>query len=201
MKKTLLFDIDHTLLDTEKLKVILLEKVEAVIGKSLEEIIPVRNTYLKSLNKGTDFSPKDYLRALSENFSVNIDYLKKAFFEDSNFKKVLYPETQGVLKDLKNNFQLGIFSEGFESFQNAKLKKSGIYDYFDPKIIIIKRRKTEKESLEIIPKGALVVDDNLEVIEELTKNKIKAIWLNRNDSENKSNFSSIKTLSELPKVT
>lgn len=200
MKRILLLDIDYTLLNTDILKVTLFEKIAKAVKNPREEILASRGTYLRPLEKGTDFNPDDYLRALSVKLKAELDDLKEAFFENDNFIRALYPETLSVLNDLKKDFRLGIFSEGFEGFQTAKLKKSGMYEYFDPKIIVIERRKTEKRALEKIPEGAIIVDDNFEVVEKLTNNKVDIIWLNRDALPNKKGFPSIKTLEELRKI-
>jgi hypothetical protein len=71
-------------------------------------------------------------------------------------------------------------------------------EYFDKDLIFILDAKDNKEAVNKIPKGAIVVDDKERICEFLTEHRIKAIWLNKKDGRVSPNFQTIHNLVELP---
>ena len=93
----------------------------------------------------------------------------------------VYKETLEVLEKLKDKYRLGIYSEGTKKFQNHKFKSLGLNKYFDKDLIFI-------------------VDDKETICEFLTKNEIRAIWLNRKDNRKSDKCETIYSLFELPVI-
>ncbi|KKP39430.1 MAG: hypothetical protein UR29_C0007G0081 [Candidatus Woesebacteria bacterium GW2011_GWC2_33_12] len=112
----------------------------------------------------------------------------------------VYKETLEVLEKLKDKYRLGIYSEGTKKFQNHKFKSLGLNKYFDKDLIFIVDAKDTKEVLEKIPKDAIIVDDKETICEFLTKNEIRAIWLNRKDNRKSDKCETIYSLFELPVI-
>lgn len=204
MRRVILFDIDHTLIDTTELRKRIDNALFKRSGAKKDDFANFVSTYTSTLCSSTDFNPNVYLKTLSQEFNVSIDKLSSIFYRKSFFKKSLYPETEWALQKLHKNFTLGIFSEGLKSFQRRKLALSGLVKLFDEKYIFIFRRKISNKSLSKIPKNAIFFDDNLNVTKKLFQNGFKNVyWLNRNnktmDKEIETVFSSEHLLKKLLK--
>ena len=92
---------------------------------------------------------------------------------------------------------MGIYSEGTAKFQNHKFRSLGLDRYFDNDLIFIVDAKDTKEVLNKIPKDAIIVDDKETICGFLTKNDIRAIWLNRKDNRKSDKFETIYSLFDL----
>lgn len=190
-----LFDIDNTLIDTKKLSLLAYTDIVKQTGKTFEEISKLKDEYKDSLEFNTDFYPDRLMDFLVKKIGQPIDnpFDKKEIYVES-----LFEETIGLLTKLKKTKRLGIYSEGFTDYQTKKLEFSEIIDFFDKDLIFIKRRKLDNDSLNVIPDGATVVDDNPKVAEKLdTIKRIKAVWLNMFKDEIFEGISTIKKLSEV----
>jgi len=191
-----LLDIDNTLIDTKKLSLLAYMDITKQTGKSFEEISKLKDEYKDSLEFNTDFYPDRLMDFLVKKIGQPIDnpFDKKEIYVES-----LFEGTIDMLKKLQKTNKLGIYSEGFTDYQTRKLEFSGIIDFFDKDLIFIKRRKLDNESLNVIPDGATVVDDNRKVVEKLdTLKRIKPVWLNMSNDETIEGISTIKNLNEVP---
>jgi FMN phosphatase YigB (HAD superfamily) len=154
--------------------------------------------YIKNLKSSTDFQPENYCLALSEHFWCDYKKLIDIFYKyEKTYKNILYPDTITTLEKLKEKYILGIFSEGYKRFQLTKLKFSGILPYFDRKYIFLRRRKLSKKFLGLIPANSIIIDDNKKVIDILTKNNIKNLWVDRSKSIKQNNILSVLDQSSL----
>lgn len=193
---TVLFDIDNTLIDTKKLSLLAYTDIAKQTGKTFEEISKLKDEYKDSLEFNTDFYPDCLMVFLEKKIGQPIDnpFDKKEIYVES-----LFDETVELLTKLKKTKRLGIYSEGFTNYQTRKLEFSGIIDFFDKDLIFIKRRKLDNDSLNVIPDGATVVDDNPKVAEKLNTVKgVKVVWLNM--SEDKTEIEGISTIKKLSEV-
>jgi len=192
----LLFDIDHTLIDTNKLRQLISAELIKALNIQRQEFEEAEIKYTKRLNYKNDFNPQDYLTVLSIELEAEFRVLSSIFFEkESLYRRSLYHETSKVIELLSKSFRLGIFSEGFTSFQSLKLSNSGINRYFDKGLKYIFRRKLSPESISKLSKPVVVIDDSREVVEALCSEKeIVPVWLNRKDD---TNHSYIKTIHDL----
>jgi phosphoglycolate phosphatase-like HAD superfamily hydrolase len=201
VKPVILFDIDRTLIDTDKFSQTYRKKFIKFLGippKKLEKILA---KYYSRISKHTDFVPEEFIKHLINSLHKNnvhkiYEKLHNLFFESENFSKNLYPDTLPVLKDLKKHYSLGIFSEGHPVYQKTKLVKSNLYDLFNPKYVYIFHRKTSPESLAQISPDTIIIDDDSSVISEIPKN-FYPVWLNRKNKDKLPHTKTIHSLLEL----
>lgn len=195
MKKIIYFDIDNTLLNTRLFKQLFYQEVADKLNLPLEKVVDIYNQYKSTLERGTDFYPDDLAKFISEATGVEYTYLKNLFDDKSLYQKSIFADTVLVLEKLKKDNRLSIYSEGFEEYQSKKLRLSGIIDYFEPELMIIKRRKLDKRSIDEIKDGSTVIDDNKEVIEILKNCKnFETVWINR---KNEIAIEGVKTIENL----
>lgn len=198
-KKIILFDFDKTISDTYGF----LKQFCFEVNKSFlipeEEIIKILDEYRLGLDSSTDFRPEEYAKEISTKTGIKQELIEKIVFDPKNHQP--FEDTFEVLDKLSKNNDLGIFSEGFDNWQKKKIQLTGIWDFFDQKLMIIERRKLLPESISKIPNKAVVVDDKKEVIEILanTRPDLKLVWINRNNEEKleTSQIRTIKVLSDL----
>lgn len=199
--KLIIFDIDKTLFSTEEMRGQFRNRVLSEL--KIEEQIFLRSHELANniFKNRSDFKPERYLQDLSPRLKRDYKKLLKLYYLSENFEKSLYPEVKEVIEQLKKNYQLGIFSEGFKRYQHDKLKHSGLIDHFQKEHIYIHRRKLKIQALKALPKNSLIVDDNLEVVEALLKEEEKQIvWINRKDTKSHPKAVTIFNLKEIHKI-
>ncbi len=200
MERIILFDIDKTIFDTRVSGERATVSIGSVARISPDEIERINGEYKSQLNSTTDFDSSDFLREVSTQTGSKLEELTGGLFDQNNF--VLYPETLETLERLSSEgYSLGTFSEGVREWQMKKLTLTGAIDYFNPSLILIKRRKLSPESIDEIPKGSTVVDDKKEVMETLRhlRPDLKLVWVNRQDQEELdiSQIMTIENLSDL----
>lgn len=203
-KQILLFDIDKTIWDSDKVIGFVRNKISIVSKISPEELSKVREKYIESLPNSIYFNPDDYIDLICKTFNFNNKkLLTDIYYGDKNkhiYSDCVYPGVFEVIEKLKDKFTFGIYSEGIDKFQNHKFKSMGISEYFDPDLIFIVPSKDTPEVVSKLPKGAIVVDDKERICEFLTNNGLMAIWLNRLDGRKSKRFKTIHSLLSLPQV-
>ena len=198
-KKIILFDWDDTLFSKNLYKKNLTTNLARICETTEEEAVKVDDEYFSNLINSGDFKIEDFLKTFEDKFD------KKINLEDFNtdklgiYSKALFPETIEVLEKLKNDYALGIYSQGYENLQRLKIKFSGIENYFDQDLIFIDRDKTQPDFVVKLPTKAVVIDDKKEVIEKLKQLRpdLELVWINRKDEEKISEVKTIKSLEEL----
>lgn len=204
MKRILLFDIDRTLLDTDKMSFLLTSALSKILGeKNLNKINSIKREYIESLKRDREFTPDEFCRRLSLEFNFDTMTLLDVFYGDKYayiYKESVFPETIQVLDKLKDNYRFGIYSEGNYKFQNRKFDALNKYRHFDKNFIFIVGAKDNQETLEKIPSRSLIVDDKEIVCEFLFKHGIKVIWLNKKDSRKSEKFTTVYNLLELSTI-
>ncbi|OGK21611.1 hypothetical protein A2866_03850 [Candidatus Roizmanbacteria bacterium RIFCSPHIGHO2_01_FULL_39_8] len=204
--KIILFDIDRTILDTDKVMKIFTEKMLFILGNpNISDFMKVREEYLKQLAYDREFVPEDYIKAISRKFQFSYEQsLIDVFFDSDSqniYKESVYPEVRDVFKTLTyRKYRLGIFSEGEKKFQNHKFRSLHLGEYLDDDLIFIFNAKNNSEALKRIPRSSIIVDDKLRICEFLDKAGIKTIWINKKGLPDSTNFQTIHYLSELNKV-
>lgn len=198
-KKIILFDWDDTLFSKTEYKRNLRSNLARMCGVSKEEIFDFEEKYFKNLGKSGDFQIDNFVKNFGQKFGKKIE--KGDFGSDKLgiYSKALFPEAISVLNDLKNDFILGIYSQGFVNLQMLKIKSSGIGNFFDEKFIYINRDKLNANFLAKLPDGAIIVDDKREVVQKLEAlNRFKVVWVNRkNDNGVVEGVTTVRSLSEL----
>lgn len=79
------------------------------------------------------------------------------------------------------------------------MELTGIARFFDPKYVIVERRKMNEESIKKIPQGSTVIDDKKVVIERLKQLRpdLHLVWINRESEEKIEGVTNIKSLKDL----
>ena len=216
------FDLDHTLWDFEKNSALTFQEilpaaeVFIAIDSFLNIYIPINFSYWKKYReeKVTKKELK-YLR-LKETFdalklSVSdevIHHLSNEYIAKLPNHNHLFEGTLEILEYLQNKYQLHIITNGFEEIQTKKMKKSGIYNFFDTIItsesVGVKKpnKKVFEYALEKVNANAsncIMIGDNLEAdIEGAMNCGIKAIHFNSEHSNTiPKNITSIHNLLNL----
>jgi len=197
-RKLILFDWDDTLFSKVEYKKRLRNNLARICEVSEEEIFKFEEKFFENLKRSDDFQIKKFVESFSEKFNKKIE-LKD--FNSDNLKiysGALFSETISVLEKLKDNFDLGIYSQGFVDLQKIKIRSSGVDNFFEKEFVYIDRNKLRADFVSKLPDGAIIVDDKKEVVEKLKQlNRFKIIWINRNDDEPIEGVTTIHNLEEL----
>lgn len=179
------FDLDHTLWDFEKNSALTFKKilVEHSIDISLESFLEVyvpANFAFWKLYREEKITKKElrYQRLKTvfdelryEISDTMINSLSEEYINHLSSFNHLFPNTTMILDYLKPSYKLHIITNGFQEIQEKKLKKSGIYSYFDqvvdsemagvkkPNPIIF---ELALERAETKPSSSIMIGDNLE---------------------------------------
>ncbi len=145
--KHIFFDLDHTIWDFEANSKTALEKLLAQnkeeIDLDLEEFYPVFSQnnlkfwkrYRSGYISADDLKWKRFWHSLLEFGNGDVDIAKsmsKVYLELLAEGTLLFLDAEETLTYLKNRcYVLHIITNGFEKVQHAKLKNSGIMDYFE----------------------------------------------------------------------
>jgi FMN phosphatase YigB (HAD superfamily) len=194
----ILFDIDKTLHSTDEFRSLfkkhLLEKV-SIDEKKLDE---ARKKYDASLKKRTFFHPKKMAKHLANELGIDKNILQDSYYQEKNFENSLFNEANAVLKKIGRKNILGVFTEGYKDLQTRKLKHGKIDHHFNEQHLYIFFNKRTKRVLDLIPKDAVIIDDNPEIIDILLKRPdLTVIWLNRDSLLKHPQAYTIHSLSEL----
>ncbi|MDP2649290.1 MAG: HAD family hydrolase [bacterium] len=185
--KIVLFDIDYTLYDVSHFDKNFYKKLEKIVNID-EDIIRKKSIeFIKQVIEEENYLNIDkYLNLLLEFFGEHKKKkdVKKILYNELFFKNGFYQEVEKTLNYLKKIAKIGIFSQGDEEFQWAKIDQSGLKHFFDKNIIYIKHNKIQFTSF-LKKKHAndeiFLVDDNPNVIFRV-KDKmpyIFTIWIRR----------------------
>lgn len=197
-KPLLLFDIDLTLYDTNLFRQLYPPVMAKAMNISIQTLNKTQKSYTDRLAKSTDFLPEDFLHHIADVHNRSYEKLHDIYYNPENFHESLYPDVFPSLQRLKGHHTLGIFSEGFISFQTTKLKLSGIYNFFDPNFIFITRRKNESDIISQLPVNTTIIDDRIEVLESLSQfPNLTLVWLNRKDHSSSPTTKTIHSLTQL----
>ena len=221
--KYIFFDLDITLIDVKKAQNAAIEDLYYLYG--FDDRIDV-DSFVKKWDELTDYHYAFYTRKeisyeeqrnrrmidLFNCYNMELDktphkvydiYLKS--FED-NWS--IFDDVYDVIEKLYSmGYKLGVISNGDLSQQTDKLKRTGIYKFFD--IITTSSEydysKPDPKLYEsIIERFHLNKDEIVMIGDQIEKDVIPclsigmdAIWLNRKGKENKENVKEIKSLKEI----
>ena len=202
IKQILLFDIDRTIFDTDRMSKVREELMCDLLKIDIAKLQEIKSDYKKTLTNEREFNPDDFIKILCKKINFNDEKsLLDFYFGDKYkyfYKDAVYPEFFEVVEKLKDSFRFGIYSEASKKFREHKFENMGISKYFNPDLIFFADAKDTPEVVSKLPRGAIVVDDKEKICEFLTKNNIKAIWLNKIDDRESDRFKTIHNLSDLP---
>ncbi len=191
--KTLLLDIDDTIYDVAKAKL--------MFEKALSKKLNLKASYLADLINGSYkdlkekvgyYNPSSYVDILAKKLLTSKSKIQQVSWDEEKFVKCIYNETSRFIQRIYKKFDILIFSTGDKKFQSKKLKT--IKKYISNKNIYIYKNKTTKlKSLinKLKNKDIFIIDDSPEVInkaKEINKN-IHTILIKRRKYNKNYNYS------------
>lgn len=184
----ILFDIDYTLFDVGYFEKFFPKELSRMFLDDEKPIRSLSTGVILNLTEQEKFLDIDkYLEILLSklNKEDHRSCIENLLFGATFFKGGFYSEVEDSLKHLKKNSRLGIFSQGDEKLQGAKINQSGFKNLFDQELIyIIKPRKLDHLPFlknKHINEKLFLVDDKLNILHEVKKHipSLFAIWIKR----------------------
>ena len=198
----ILFDIDRTLFDTDKFVESTNKGLATLAKTTVQAVCQKKDEYIHSLAHDFLFRTQEYATHLGAFFNLlPKDILHEFLDNPEHYAHALYPDTLTTLQVLGKRSLLGIYSEGEISFQHNKLHKTGLIHHMHPQHIHIYERKLTDDVVKKLPKGVIIVDDKLTVVEGLTTYGVQAIWINRKTKEKHATIPTVFSLSEVVDLT
>ncbi|MFC2137704.1 HAD family hydrolase [Bacteroidota bacterium] len=186
---------------------------EALWGDFTEE----DKNLIKLKGLAQEYRHNSWRNALSKyginDFDIAIK-LSDDFKRIRNQKHILFADTMDCLKKLKNNYQIGLITNGAPDIQWKKINGGGLASYFD-QIIISGEFGIGKpdasifyemlKKLDVEVPNALMIGDSIKTdIKGSNEIGLKNIWINRDNKENSSSdiqpdyeISSLKNISKI----
>lgn len=127
MHTTILFDIDHTLFDSDKYREICFSVLgERLKQKDRETFMALAEQEYKKVRLQGTFKPREFvIQIMSElGISGDIDNLSELFFDEQYIDEACYPDVFGVVESLSKKplTTLGILSFGPDALQRKKIR-------------------------------------------------------------------------------
>jgi len=225
MIKTLLWDVDGTLLDFKKSEEVSLVKalnsigVEKVTSELTDTYSEINLGFWKRLERG-EIDKKEVLegrfRVFFERCGIkfsDVAEFNKRYLENLRDNFFVTENSLELLKELGANFKQYIVTNGTASVQDKKLKVSGIEDLVDGIFIseYLGFEKPDPRFFEAVKKETnyleeetIIIGDSLTSDMKGGKNaNIKTVWYNPEGAENKSDIKPdfvIKSLWEIKNI-
>jgi FMN phosphatase YigB (HAD superfamily) len=160
-----LFDVDNTLLDNDAVQDDLSAHLEREFGR------PQRDRYW-SIFEGlrAELGYADYLGALQRYRLENLDepqlLLMSSFLVDYPFARRLYPGALEALEHCRRFGQTVILSDGDVVFQPRKVRRAGLWDAVEGRVLIYlhKERMLEAVARRFPASRYVMVDDKLRIL-------------------------------------
>lgn len=130
MIKSIIFDLDNTLYPEESY----VKSGFKAVSKYLSEkyLLDNDDLFIKIMDIFNNYGRGDVFNRLIEDFNLNEEVLNLVYIYRYHYPKIsLYPESINVLKELKNNFKLGLITDGQVFVQKRKVEALNIERYFD----------------------------------------------------------------------
>lgn len=194
--KVIIFDVDHTLFDTDRyLDSIFTSLAEILPDMNKEEIVSVaKETYIK-LREVDVFHPLRFADMLQKHLHRDLDTYKIVqILEDTTMlASCLYSDVYETLEQLskESSLTLAIFSTGDRELQIRKIQ--AIHSFFrerDIHIYPLKDVEIPQVLAQYKDKKIFVIDDHVRVLAEFAKENVVStkIWITRpgvmhNDTE------------------
>lgn len=189
-KQAILFDIDHTLLDTDQL----IKEGQDDFAQFIKPYTQHKPTQvaadyikiLRQLAKDVEFNLSIGLKTISQQYNLPFEELLPPYQKliiNMPYQNYFYPNVLKSLKKLRIDYCLGIYSEGDVWYQKLKVKP--IKKYLDQELIFIWPNKLEHTAK--LPERVTIIDDSTRVIKSLKqdpvikKKKIKPILFEREE--------------------
>ena len=167
-----LFDVDNPLLDNDRIRADLNRHLEECYGAA------TRDRYwsiFETLTRQLGYS--DYLGAL-ERYRVedlhNPALLRMAnWMVDYPFAERLYPRAFDAVAHAGRWGPSAILSDGDAVFQPRKIERSGLWDFFENRVLIYIHKENELDDVERLypAEHYVMIDDKLRIL-----SRIKEVW-------------------------
>lgn len=193
----LLFDIDYTLFNTDIFRNKIIEETLSQFKLDEKRVRQFYFEYERNINTPVGINIKHFTEQIGKEFNLSPELLFSIMMDRKRlYLESLYPDTISTLTLLSKEYTLGIFSQGYRSFQENKLKKCGIISNFKREYIYIFPDKTLGSVLKTLPENAIIIEDKLSVV-QLIKSPLRTIHINRGKIKSTHPLS-INNLVELP---
>ncbi len=170
-----LVDVDNTLLDNDRLVEDLMQHIELECGASS------RDRYAQILEQvRSRLGYVDYLGALQQYREEHVDDLRlldiSSFLIDYPFASRLYPGALEVLARLGSVGTTVILSDGDVIFQPRKVRRSGLWDAVEERVLIYIHKEKMLDAVEhrYPARHYVMIDDKIHVL-----HAIKSTWQDR----------------------
>ena len=170
-----LLDVDNTLFDNDGLIADLMQFIERECGASS------RDRYSQILEQvRTRLGYVDYLGALQQYRIEHVADLRllqiSSFLIDYPFQSRLYPRALEVVARLRSLGTTVILSDGDVVFQPLKVRRSGLWDAVEGRVLIYIHKEKMLDSVEKLypARHYVMIDDKIHVL-----NAIKSVWQDR----------------------
>lgn len=170
-----LLDVDNTLLDNDQLVDDLMQHIERECG------VMSRDRYAQILEQvRARLGYVDYLGALQQYRAEHVDDLRlldiSSYLIDYPFRSRLYPGALEVLARLRTLGTTVILSDGDVVFQPRKVRRSGLWDAVDGRVLIYIHKEKMLDSVEQLYPAAhyVMIDDKIHLL-----HAIKSVWRDR----------------------
>src|SRR5437773_6131216 len=145
-KIVFLFDVDNTLLDNDRVVADLMEYLEREIGHERQERYWRHFEQLRS-----ELGYADYLGALQR---YRLEYPRDShilavshYLIDYSFANRLFPNSLDVVAYVRRFGAAVIVSDGDVVFQPLKIRRSGLMDAFDSRVLIYIHKESELDDI------------------------------------------------------
>ncbi len=188
MKPCILFDIDFTLIDTNKLHT----RIKRYLF-NLKNAPFVWNNIAAVRHVATYTHIKD----------LNPTRFERTLFDPLYYTQAVYPDVEASLMTLKQFARLGIWSEASPRLQYIKLFFSRLYNFFDPNLISITPSKCALLPLlaQRFGPNLYIIDDRPDMLKTARNYNIHTVLIDRNKKYVYSpDFNYITTLLEITQI-
>ena len=174
-KTVVLFDVDNTLLDNDRVTTDLREHLEREVGQECQEGYW---SIFEELRAEGGYA--DYLGALQRyraSYPHDLHVLTVShFLLEYPFHERLFPKALEVVNSVKQYAVPVILSDGDVVFQPHKIRRSGLYDAFEGAVLIYVHKESELEDVAQRYRADhyVLVDDKLRILAA-----VKNVWAER----------------------
>ena len=174
-KMVVLFDVDNTLLDNDRVTTDLKKHLDREVGPERAQRYWVIFEQLR-----TELGYADYLGALQ---SYRAEYPHELrlltvshFLINYPFANRLYPNSLDAIEHVKQWGRVGLLTDGDVVFQPRKVDRSGLYEAVNGNVLIYVHKETELKDVQhrCAAKHYVLVDDKIRIL-----TAVKKIWKNR----------------------
>ncbi|MGC9599263.1 MAG: NIF family HAD-type phosphatase [Minisyncoccia bacterium] len=172
MKKVILIDLDHTLIDTERVK----REHESILRRFGVSASVSKKAYRKVIRRGF-YHPVPHMHAVIPDSLSRRRALREYWQLFEKKEAYNFPGVVPFLKTLSKKYRLILLSWGHKDFQLKKFNQTGFGKFFETTVVMKNRRK-EKDLQWFFGKyggNVLLLDDSPVAISVARKIGIKTV--------------------------